>query len=107
MLLQELKRDLGFAATVVLRRPFQCFLQVTNRCNMRCSFCDFWPNGVPPAEELTLDDFSRLEEDLTRLGTFLISIEGGEPMLRPDLIDIVRIFSRRHMPMLYTNGWFI
>src|SRR5258708_4335486 len=46
MLLRELNRDLGFAATVVLRRPFQCFLQLTNRCNMRCGFCDFWPNGV-------------------------------------------------------------
>jgi len=33
--LDVLQRDLRFAATVLRRRPFQCFLQVTNRCNMR------------------------------------------------------------------------
>lgn len=105
--LQHVPRDLRFAWGVWRRRPFNLLLQVTNRCNMRCSFCDFWPNGVPPSEELTLDDYRRLEEELTRLGTFLISIEGGEPLLRPDLVDIVQLFSRRHMPMLFTNGWFI
>ena len=51
--LHEIKRDLGFAAGVALGRPFQCFLQVTNRCNMRCGFCDFWPNGAHPSEELS------------------------------------------------------
>ena len=105
--LQQLSRDLRFAWGAVRHRPFNVLLQVTNRCNMRCAFCDFWPNGVSPNEELTLDDYRRLEEELTRLGTFLISIEGGEPMLRPDIVEIVRVFSRRHMPMLYTNGWFI
>ncbi|MBI3890780.1 MAG: hypothetical protein HY303_04545, partial [Candidatus Wallbacteria bacterium] len=45
---RELRRDLGFAAGLLLGRPFSCLLQVTNRCNMRCSFCDFWPNGVSP-----------------------------------------------------------
>jgi MoaA/NifB/PqqE/SkfB family radical SAM enzyme len=107
MRLQEIKRDLGFAATVLLRRPFQCFLQLTNRCNMRCGFCDFWPNGVPPSEELTLDDYHRIEEQLAGLGHFLISLEGGEPFLRPDLVEIVRTFSKRHLPILYTNGWFV
>jgi MoaA/NifB/PqqE/SkfB family radical SAM enzyme len=105
--LEQAGRDVRFALGVVRHQPFNVLLQVTNRCNMRCSFCDFWPNGVAPEKELTLDDYRRLEEELTRLGTFLISIEGGEPMLRPDLVEIVRIFSRRHLPMLYTNGWFI
>lgn len=54
MTLAELTRDLSFAATVLRRRPFQCFLQVTNRCNMRCGFCDFWPHGAHPGEELTV-----------------------------------------------------
>jgi MoaA/NifB/PqqE/SkfB family radical SAM enzyme len=107
MALAELQRDLGFALTVLRRRPFHLFLQVTNRCNMRCAFCDFWPNGVPPHEELTLEDYRRLEGELSRLGTFLISLEGGEPFVRPDIIDIVRIFSMRHLPILYTNGWYI
>jgi MoaA/NifB/PqqE/SkfB family radical SAM enzyme len=103
----EQRRDLRFAAGVLRRQPFQVLLQVTNRCNMQCSFCDFWPNGVAPGEELTLADFERIERELTELGTFLVSIEGGEPLVRPDLVDIVRIFGRRHIPLLYTNGWHV
>jgi MoaA/NifB/PqqE/SkfB family radical SAM enzyme len=103
----EQQRDLRFAVGVLRRRPFQVLLQVTNRCNMQCSFCDFWPNGVAPGEELTLADFARIERELSELGTFLVSIEGGEPLVRPDLVDIVAIFGRRHIPLLYTNGWYV
>ena len=103
----EQRRDLRFAFGVLSRRPFQVMVQVTNRCNMQCSFCDFWPNGVAPAEEMTLGDFARVERELSALGTFLVSVEGGEPFVRPDLIDIVAIFGRRHIPVLYTNGWYV
>ena len=104
---QALRNQLGFAAGIALRRPFQCLIQVTNRCNMKCSFCDFWPNGVPPAQELTLEDYRRIADELAGIGRFLISIEGGEPFVRRDLIEIVRTFSARHLPVLYTNGWYV
>ncbi len=104
---REQQRDLRFALGVLRRKPFQVLLQVTNRCNMQCSFCDFWPNGVAPAEELAVAEFERIERELGELGTFVVSIEGGEPLVRPDLIDIVAIFARRHIPLLYTNGWYV
>lgn len=103
----EQQRDLRFAMGVLRRRPFQALLQVTNRCNMQCSFCDFWPNGVAPGEELTLADFARIAQEMREIGTFLVSIEGGEPLVRPDLVEIVRLFGLRHIPLLYTNGWYI
>jgi MoaA/NifB/PqqE/SkfB family radical SAM enzyme len=103
----EHQRDLRFAVGVLRRKPFQLLLQITNRCNMQCSFCDFWPNGVPPAEELSLADYERLERELSDLGTFLVSLEGGEPFVRPDLVEIVALFARRHIPLLYTNGWYV
>lgn len=107
MSLREHVRDLRFAAGVARRKPFQLLLQVTNRCNMRCNFCDFWPNGAAPREELTLADFERLAAQLGELGTFLVSIEGGEPFVRDDLVEIVRIFAKQHIPLLYTNGWYV
>lgn len=107
MRLWELSREAGFAASILRGRPFQCLIQVTNRCNMTCSFCDFWPNGAPPKQELSLEEYRRLSEELSGLGTFMVSIEGGEPFLRPDLVEIVRIFGRRHIPVLFTNGWYV
>jgi MoaA/NifB/PqqE/SkfB family radical SAM enzyme len=107
MSMAELRRDVRFAAGLVARRPFQVLVQVTNRCNATCSFCDFWPHGAHPREELTTDDFHALSDELAGIGTFLVSIEGGEPFVRPDLVEIVRAFGRHHVPLLYTNGWFV
>lgn len=105
--LGELGRDLAFAAGVLRRRPFQVLIQVTNRCNMTCDFCGFWSRPAPPPQELQLADYQALEGELSRLGKFLVSLEGGEPFVRKDLPDIVRIFAARHLPMLYTNGWYV
>lgn len=107
MKLDVLKKDLRFAAGILQKRPFDCLIQVTNRCNLRCSFCDFWPNPAPPRDELTVDEYRDLSAQLRELGCFLISIEGGEPFLRQDLVDIVRAFSADHLPILFTSGWYV
>jgi MoaA/NifB/PqqE/SkfB family radical SAM enzyme len=96
-----------YAAGLALGRPFQVLVQVTNRCNMQCSFCDFWPNGARPEEELSLDEHRRLAAELAGLGTFLVSLEGGEPFVRPDLVELVRAYAGRHLPTLFTNGWWV
>jgi MoaA/NifB/PqqE/SkfB family radical SAM enzyme len=101
----NLSQDLGFARAVWRGGPFNVLVQVTNRCNMTCSFCAFWPNGAPPEQELTVSDYERLSEQLAEHGSMLVSVEGGEPTLRPDLPDIVRALSRHHLTALFTNGW--
>ncbi len=98
-------RELHFAKTIARKQPFSLLLQVTNRCNMTCSFCDFWSNGVHPSKELTVHEIEDLSEQLSLIGCFLISIEGGEPLLRPDIVDIVKVLAKHHLPILYTNGW--
>jgi MoaA/NifB/PqqE/SkfB family radical SAM enzyme len=107
MRLGTLIRDAEFTAGVLRKRPFNCLVQVTNRCNMKCSFCDFWPNGAPRGEELTVADYRRVADEMAALGCFLISVEGGEPFVRPDLVEIVHALSRRHLPVLFTNGWYV
>lgn len=105
--LADLRKDAAFAIGLARGKPFQLLLQVTNRCNMTCDFCDFWPNGVAPKLELSLADFQRLASELDRLGTMFISVEGGEPLVRKDILDILRALSRHHVTCLYTNGWFV
>ena len=104
---KELKREMGFACSVLTRRPYNLLLQVTNRCNMKCTFCDFPRNAVTPDEELSLEDLRCLSDQLSGMGRFVVSIEGGEPFVRPDLVEIVRLFSRDHIAVLYTNGWYV
>lgn len=107
MKLSVLQKDAAFALGLVRRRPFQVLVQVTNRCNMKCSFCDFWPNVAPKREELTVADYVRVAEELKELGCFLVSIEGGEPLIRQDLERIVEAFAKHHIPALFTNGWYV
>lgn len=100
-------KDLSFAWGLVRRRPFSVLIQLTNRCNMKCSFCSFWSQGAHPNEEVTLEDYRRIAAQMAEVGTFLVSLEGGEPFLRKDLIEIVEIFSKEHLTVLYTNGWLV
>jgi MoaA/NifB/PqqE/SkfB family radical SAM enzyme len=103
--LGQVRRQLGFAASVALGRPFDVCVQVTNRCTMQCDFCGFWSLGGDPRSELTLRDYLRVSDELAELGSFLVSLEGGEPTLREDFPEIVAAFSRHHLPVVYTNGW--
>ena len=105
--LRALATDMKFATGIARKKPFSVLVQVTNRCNMQCSFCDFWPNAAPKKDELTAQDYERVSRELAALGCFCISIEGGEPFARPDLVDIVRAFARHHVPVLFTNGWYV
>lgn len=107
MNLDVLQKDLRFAAGIAARRPFNCLIQITNRCNMQCSFCEFWPHPAPRREELTLEELAGIARELRSMGCFLVSLEGGEPLVRKDLADVVRIFSQNHITALFTSGWFV
>ncbi len=94
----------GFLA----RRFIHCNLQITYRCNFKCQICDFWKQEHDPAEELTLDDVRRIGDQLGQLGTLIVSLAGGEPLIREDIFDIITILNQKgHFPILITNGWYV
>jgi MoaA/NifB/PqqE/SkfB family radical SAM enzyme len=68
----------------MLVSPTHAIIAVTERCNARCIMCDIWRK--PAAPELAPDDYRRLPRALRE-----INLTGGEPLLREDLADIVRV----------------
>jgi MoaA/NifB/PqqE/SkfB family radical SAM enzyme len=81
---------------------------VTYRCNFRCEICDFWKPDYDKAHELSLGDIRLIGIKLNRLGTLIISLAGGEPLIREDLPEVIAILTRaHHFPILITNGWFV
>jgi len=99
-----LRLGLGFLAA----RMVHCNLQVTYRCNFECQICDFWKQAHDPADELSLDDIRLIGRKLNRLGTLIISLAGGEPLIRADLCDAIALLNAaHHFPILITNGWFV
>lgn len=67
-------------------------LSVTDRCNLRCLYClpEKVTGWLPKDTLLRPEEFRVLSHSAARLGVTKARITGGEPLLRPDLADIVR-----------------
>lgn len=87
--------------------PVWCAWQVNYRCNFRCSFCHYWCDPMGDAPELSVADFRAGSRKLGRLGAILVSLAGGEPLVRPDIVEIVEAVAEWHLPFVTTNGWFV
>lgn len=101
-------RSLRLCTGFLLKRFIHCNLQLTYRCNFTCQICDFWKNEYDKQNELTFEDIRLIGKKLSKLGTLIISLAGGEPLMREDLCDIITELRRaNHFPILITNGWFV
>ena len=70
----------------LLYSPFLVQLVVTRKCNLSCGYCnEFDDNSDPvPTEELK----ARIDK-IAELGAFGLELTGGEPMLHPDLAELI------------------
>lgn len=71
-------------------------ISLTDVCNLRCSYC-MPAEGVPwLAREniLTTDELERVAQVAAALGIVEVRLTGGEPLLRPDAVDVVRRLAR-------------
>jgi len=89
------------------RHPLWCGWQVTYRCNFRCRFCGYWRDPMGRHPEQSLAEFAVGSQKLAQVGSMLISLAGGEPLLRDDLPQIVAEVARYHFPFVTTNGWLV
>ena len=84
-------------------------LSVTDRCNLRCSYC-MPTEGVPKKQHneiLRFEDLFRIAETATELGIEKIRITGGEPLVRKGIVDFLAQLSnlpRLKELVLTTNG---
>ena len=75
------------------------------RCNLACAYCNEYDKLSAP---VPLDEMLRRIDRLASLGTTAVHLSGGEPLLHPDLDEIVRRIRRRGMLAgLLTNGYLL
>jgi GTP 3',8-cyclase len=77
------------------RRISYLRVSVTDRCDFRCVYCmaeDM--TFLPKAEILTLEELDRLCSAFVRLGVRKLRLTGGEPLVRKNIMSLVRSLSR-------------
>jgi MoaA/NifB/PqqE/SkfB family radical SAM enzyme len=77
-------------------------LYLSERCNSRCVSCDYWRTGKT---DVSVDSVSRWVPALRELGTQVVLISGGEPLLNPDWIEIAGLLRAAGLRLwLLTSG---
>jgi MoaA/NifB/PqqE/SkfB family radical SAM enzyme len=72
-------------------RPLHAQLVVTYECNLSCRYCHEYTHGAPLVPFETL---ARRVDALAELGALTYDLLGGEPLLHPDIVEVVRRIKR-------------
>ncbi len=88
--------DRTHALPIVLFSP-------TARCNSRCVSCDWW--RADGASDLTREEIQGLARSLRQFGTQVVVFTGGEPLVRPDVMEVADVFGEQGFLLhLLTSG---
>ncbi|MCX5694576.1 MAG: radical SAM protein [Candidatus Omnitrophica bacterium] len=98
-----------FMAKLAKRRiPLVAILGVTNRCNLKCWYCYGEHPYRGDCREFTTEELLEIVRKLYQLGTQILQLQGGEPLLRNDLKAIIAEAHRLGMVCdMVTNGTLI
>jgi MoaA/NifB/PqqE/SkfB family radical SAM enzyme len=83
--------------------PMNLTVSITYRCNSRCRTCNVWKKR---SHELSLEEWERVFASLER-GPYWITLSGGEPLLRTDVVEIAESAYTNCRPAIVnipTNG---
>jgi MoaA/NifB/PqqE/SkfB family radical SAM enzyme len=84
--------------------PFLLVISPTMRCNLNCYGC--YAGDYDKEEELETEVIHRLLDEAKKMGIYFITVSGGEPFIRRDLLDIFAAHGDLYF-QVYTNGTFI
>lgn len=77
-------------------------LYLTERCNSRCVSCDYWRHG---RADITAAAIAELLPELERLGTKVVLVSGGEPLIHPQWAEIAETLRAGGLELwLLTSG---
>ena len=100
-------RELGSIASAVAStsHPYMAHIVPMRRCNLACTYCNEFDDVSKPVD---IEEMKRRVDHLGRLGTSVITISGGEPLLHPELDDVIRqIRKTGAIAGMITNGYLL
>ena len=89
--------------------PLSVSVNLTNKCNQHCIYCEVG-QGLVKTEKplLVLDDLKWIIDEMNRLGIPNLSLGGGEPLLSKDIFEVIRYAHKFGIKSgIMTNGMLI
>lgn len=88
-----------------MRKFKQIYIEITNICNLNCSFC---PKNSRPKKFMTVEEFDKVTDEISPLTNTICLHLMGEPLLHPNIKEIFEICNRKNLNVyLTTNGTLI
>ena len=85
--------------------PYMAHIVPMRRCNLACTYCNEFDDVSDP---VPIEEMERRIDELGRLGTSVITISGGEPLLHPELDRVIaRIRRTGAIAGVITNGYLL
>ena len=85
--------------------PLLAHIIPMRRCNLACTYCNEFDDVSKP---VPIDEMYRRIDKLGALGTSVVTISGGEPLMHPELDEVIRRIRRNGMIAgLITNGYLL
>ena len=85
--------------------PYMAHIVPMRRCNLACTYCNEYDDVSKPVD---IEEMERRIDHLGRLGTSVITISGGEPLLHPELDRVIaRIRRTGAIAGMITNGYLL
>jgi SynChlorMet cassette radical SAM/SPASM protein ScmE len=94
--------------THVMRSPRNVDIEITTKCNLRCTYCSHFSSAGDVAEDLPALEWRQFFSELESLCVMRVVFSGGEPFFREDFLDIIANVASRPMRFaILTNGTLI
>ena len=100
-------RELGSIGSALLdtAHPYMAHIVPMRRCNLACTYCNEYDDVSQPTP---IAEMRKRIDHLGRLGTAVITISGGEPLLHPELDEVIRrIRHNGAIAGMITNGYLL
>jgi SynChlorMet cassette radical SAM/SPASM protein ScmE len=92
----------------VMATPRSVDIAITDRCNLRCSYCSHFSSASETGLDLGTDEWLQFFDELGRCGVMSVTLQGGEPFSRDDLPALIAgIVKNRMRFSILTNGTLI
>ena len=90
-----------FIASAGKKIPTSVYISVTNKCRYDCWHCS---SRYRTDKELTTEEITKMIKDFQDMGVSVFGFTGGEPLLRQDIPEIIRLVDDRSSTVLFTSG---